>query len=199
MIPTFFGISLILFLILNLAPGRPGAQQSADLSQSMRGEVTAESYKIFREQFHLDKPVLFNTRFTLTREEVRATVSAAAGIGQTTAAERVHAQEELEDLGAAAVPHLVSLLDEPDAKLRDAATYFLRIDATRPLIAPFDPRPSPGVRAQNRAINEENAELRTLRYRAEDDAATKRSVIDGWKRWFAAHRGRFEQDRKSVV
>ena len=27
MIPTFFGISLIIFLVLNLAPGRPGAQQ----------------------------------------------------------------------------------------------------------------------------------------------------------------------------
>src|SRR6185369_973303 len=87
MIPTFFGISLMLFLILNLAPGRPGALQNADLAQTMRGEVTQESYRIFREQFHLDKPVLFNTRFTLTRDEVRALVSAAAGIGKTTAAE----------------------------------------------------------------------------------------------------------------
>ena len=199
MIPTFFGISLILFLILNLAPGRPGAQQSADLSQSMRGEVTAESYKIFREQFHLDKPVLFNTRFTLTRDEVRALVSAAAGIGKTTAAERVHAQEELEDLGAAAVPHLVSLLDEPDPKLRDAVTYFLRIDATRPLITPFDPRPSAELRAKNRAINEENAELRTLRYRAEDDAVTKQAVTDGWKRWFAARRARFEHGARDKL
>lgn len=199
MIPTFFGISLILFLILNLAPGRPGAQQSADLSQSMRGEVTAESYKIFREQFHLDKPVLFNTRFTLTREEVRAKVRAAAGIGQTTAAERVHAQEELEDLGASAVPYLVSLLDAPDPKLRDAATYFLRIDATRPLITPFDPRPSPEVRAQNRAISEENAELRTLRYGPEDDDAKKHAVIDAWKRWFLANRARFEHGTRDKL
>ena len=34
MIPTFFGISLLLFAILNLAPGRPGAQGSADLGGS---------------------------------------------------------------------------------------------------------------------------------------------------------------------
>ena len=89
MIPTFFGISVILFLILNLAPGRPGAQQSGDLSQSMRGEATAESYKIFREQFHLDKPVLFNTRFRLSAAEVRESVRRAAGIGETTASDRV--------------------------------------------------------------------------------------------------------------
>src|SRR5690348_15588404 len=133
MIPTFFGISLLLFLILNLAPGRPGAQNGGDLAQSMRSEVTAESYKIFREQFHLDRPVLFNTRFTLTRADVRELVRRAAGVGRTTVAERVRAQEELEDLGQSAVPHLVFLLDEQDRRLRDAATYFLRIDATRPL------------------------------------------------------------------
>lgn len=194
MIPTFFGISLILFVILNLAPGRPGVQQSGDLAQSMRGEVTAESYKIFREQFHLDKPILFNTRFTLSREEVRARVAAAAGIGTTTAAERVNAQEALEDLGGAAVPALVGLLDDPDAKLRDAATYFLRIDAVRPLEHPFDPQPSASVRSKNSAIDAENATLRTLRYLPEDDAATKSAVIAKWKSWYAAHHARFEHD-----
>jgi peptide/nickel transport system permease protein len=192
MIPTFFGVSLILFLILNLAPGRPGAQQSADLTQSMRSEVTAESYKIFREQFHLDKPVLFNTRFTLTDDEVRAKVSAAAGIGQTTAAERVKAQEELEDLGAAAVPHLLALLDAPDRKLRDAAVYFLRLDATRPLVSPFEPRPSRQVLAQNRDIGDENATIRTLRYDPEDPEDKKRDVIVRWKKWYAEHHARFE-------
>src|SRR5262245_61376235 len=98
MIPTFFGISLLLFLILNLAPGRPGAQQRGDLAQSMRGEVTQESFRIFREQFHLDKPILFNTRFALTREAVERDLARAAGIGRPTSAERVNAQETLEDL-----------------------------------------------------------------------------------------------------
>ncbi|HTQ06823.1 MAG TPA: ABC transporter permease [Polyangiaceae bacterium] len=199
MIPTFFGISLILFVILNLAPGRPGAEQSGDLSQSMRGEVTAESYKIFREQFHLDKPILFNTRFTLTREEVRARLAAAAGVGTTSAAERVEAQETLEDLGGSAVPYLVGLLDDPNPKLRDAATYFLRIDAVRPLEDPFNPRPSPSLRAKNRAIDEENAELRTLRYAPEDAEATKIAVIGRWKTWFAAHRTRFQRDALGKV
>ena len=29
MLPTFFGISLIIFLVLNLAPGLPGAQNQS--------------------------------------------------------------------------------------------------------------------------------------------------------------------------
>jgi peptide/nickel transport system permease protein len=193
MIPTFCGISLILFVILNLAPGRPGAQQSGDLSQSMRGEVTAESFKIFREQFHLDKPVLFNTRFTLTRDAVRGLVRAAVGVGDTTAAERVRAQEELEDLGASAVPHLVTLLDEPDPRVRDAAVYFLRLDATRPLENPYEPHPSAALQARNRAIDEENATLRTLRYDPEAPPAEKERVIAAWKRWYAASPGRFQR------
>src|SRR5688500_2398378 len=159
MIPTFLGISVILFLILNLAPGRPGAQQGGDLSQSMSREATAESFKIFREQFHLDKPVIFNTRFLLEPEDIREHVRRAAGIGQPTAAERVRAQEELEDLGASAVPHLIALLDDRDGKLRDVAAYFLRIAATRPLEDPYSPNPSESLRQRNREISQENARL----------------------------------------
>jgi peptide/nickel transport system permease protein len=199
MIPTFLGISVILFLILNLAPGRPGAQQGGDLSQSMRNEATAESFKIFREQFHLDKPVLFNTRFLLTREEVREDVRRAAGIGQASAAERVRAQEELEDLGSAAVPHLVALLDDRDPKLRDAASYFLRVAATRPLEDPFARNPSEALRQRNRAIAQENAQLRELRYAPEAPEAEKLRVLGELRRWYAQHRSRYEQTRLGNV
>jgi peptide/nickel transport system permease protein len=191
MIPTFFGISLILFVILNLAPGRPGAQQNADLAQSMRGEVTQESYRIFREQFHLDKPVLFNTRFALTQGEVRSALLDAAGVSGAAAAERIHAHEGLEDAGSYAVPHLVKLLHEPDPRVRDAAVYFLRLTATRPLEEPFNPRPSPELSARNRAIDAENALLRTLRYAPEDTEETKRGVVAALERWYREHQGRF--------
>jgi peptide/nickel transport system permease protein len=193
MIPTFLGISVILFLILNLAPGRPGAQQGGDLSQSMRNEATAESFKIFREQFHLDKPVIFNTRFLLETEDIREHVRQAAGIGQVTAAERVRAQEELEDLGASAVPHLVALLHDRDAKLRDVAAYFLRIAATRPLEDPFNPNPSERLRQKNREISQENARLRELRYPPEAPEATKAQVIGELERWYREHEARFER------
>jgi len=191
MIPTFFGISLILFVILNLAPGRPGAQQGSDLGQSMRGEVTQESYRIFREQFHLDKPVLFNTRFALTREEIRAALLDAAGVSKASSAERIQAQEALEDAGSYAVPHLVALLHEPDTRLRDAAAYFLRLAALRPLADPFNPRPSPELRAKNRDIDAENAKLRTLRYAPEEPEDAKRRVLAALEAWYREHEGRF--------
>src|SRR5262249_53679768 len=84
------------------------------------------------------------------------------------------------------------LLDEPDARMRDAAAYFLRVDAVRPLESPYDPQPSPTVRAKNRAIDAENATLRTLRYPPEADAETKRAIVTKWKSWYAAHHARFE-------
>jgi peptide/nickel transport system permease protein len=191
MIPTFFGISLLLFLILNLAPGRPGTQRGADLGDSARSETTQESYRIFREQFHLDAPVLFNTRFALGQGDVLADLRAAAGATQSTAAERIAAQERLEDYGQFGVPHLVACLDEPDQKVRDAAAYFLRITAVRPLVDPFEPSPSEELRKKNRAIDRENAELRELRYAFDVPEERKREVIATWKHWYARNQERF--------
>jgi peptide/nickel transport system permease protein len=191
MIPTFFGISLILFLILNLAPGRPGTQGTADLAQSARGETTQESYRIFREQFHLDKPVLFNTRYTATRDDVLRDVRVAAAITEGTSADRIAAQERLEDFGQFAVPHLVACLDDPDGRVRDSAAYFLRLTAIRPLIDPFNPRPSEALRQKNRAIDRENAELRELRFAFDAPDTKKREVLDGWKRWYQKNAARF--------
>jgi len=194
MIPTFFGISLLLFLILNLAPGRPGAQQSGDIAQSMRGEVTQESYRIFREQFHLDKPVLFNTRFLLTREEIERDLVRIAGVGHASSAERVAAQETLEDLGGYAVPHLVALLDVPDKRVRDSAAYFLRLNAIRPLDDPFNPAPSPALRAKNKAIDAENATLRVLRYALDANEDEKQRVLTALRGWYGERKSRFSYD-----
>jgi peptide/nickel transport system permease protein len=192
MIPTFIGISLILFLILNLAPGRPGTQGGADLAQSARGETTQESYRIFREQFQLDKPVLFNTRFALSRDEVLRDVRVAAQVTDATSSERIAAQERLEDYGQDAVVHLVSCLDDADPRVRDATAYFLRTTAVRPLIDPFNPNPSEELRRKNRDIDRENAELRELRYALDAPETKKRDVVRAWKRWYAKSAPRFE-------
>lgn len=196
MVPTFFGISLVIFTILNFAPGRPGAVQSADLAQNARNEVSQETFRIFREQFNLDKPVLLNDRFTLATEDILRDVRVAAGTVQATSAEKIRAQEHLEDIGSYAVPHLVRIMNDAnragDTTVRDAAVYFLRLDAPRPLVRPFDPNPSEALRETNREISAENAELRRLRYALDAPEDEKARVITEYDRWFSAHRGRYE-------
>lgn len=196
MIPTFFGISLVIFAVLNFAPGRPGAVQSADLAQNARSEQSQESARIFREQFSLDKPVLLNTRFLLRTDEVRAEVGVAAGKTPATSAEKIRVQEDLEDLGSYAVPHLVRVMNDADSAgdrgLRDAAVYFLRLDAPRPLEHPFERNPSEALRAENREIESENAELRRLRYALEAPEEEKKRVVAAYDLWFSAHHARYE-------
>lgn len=196
MIPTFFGIALILFAVLNFAPGRPGAQQSADLAKNARSEQSQESFRIFREQFSLDKPVFLNTRFALRTEEVASDVRVAAGTQAGTPTEKIAAQERLEDLGRYAVPHLVTILREADhggdTAVRDAAVYFLRQSALMPLEDPFSKNPSPKALALNRRIEAQNAELRKLRYALEAPESQKRDVIAAWSRWYDAHAALFQ-------
>src|ERR1041384_282513 len=196
MIPTFFGISLVIFAVLNFAPGRPGAVQSADLSQNARSEQSQESFRIFREQFNLDKPVLLNTRFLLRTDEVLSAVRVAGGESNAGSAEKIRAQEELEDLGGYAVPHLVRIMNDADKSgdrdVRDAAVYFLRLDAPRPLEHPFARNPSEAEKARNREISAENAELRRMRYALDAPEDEKRVVIDEYNRWFVSRAARYE-------
>src|SRR5688572_22499232 len=107
MIPTFFGISLIIFIVLNLAPGRPGAQNQSEGVQNLGEAGTQESFQIFREQFNLDKPTLLNTRFLLTVEDVEREVRIVAQIDPAPASDRISAYERLEDWGQFAVPRLI--------------------------------------------------------------------------------------------
>lgn len=60
MIPTMFGITILLMLVIQLAPGDPAAIATAgDLDmqgQSAAGD-TQSAYDKFRERFHLDEPI----------------------------------------------------------------------------------------------------------------------------------------------
>lgn len=192
MIPTFFGISLVIFVVLNVAPGRPGAQKSADFAQSARGEQSQESFRIFREQFNLDKPVLLNTRFLLGEADIREKLEVIVGARPAPPAERIAAQEALEDYGRFAVPHLLSVAESERGQVRDAAAHFLRLCAVQPLEDPFAEAPPPALQEKNRAIDAENARVRELRYPLEAPEEEKARVVAEWRRWHDEHRARFE-------
>lgn len=210
MIPTFVGISFIVFAVLNLAPGRPGAQaDNADVASNARGEQTQESYAIFREQFNLDKPIFLNTRYALTSAELRRDLEVVAELVPGTMVERIELQDRLGDLGNYAVPPLMTVMNEADAAaqaaangaeaarhiaLRDMAAYFLRQASPRRFIDPYDSAPSPAVRAFNEVVAEERGALRLLRYSFDAPEAEKRAVLQGWAEWYRAAKPRFEYD-----
>ena len=200
MIPTFFGIALLVFAVLNLAPGRPGAaKQGTDLAADIRNQTTQESYRIFREQFNLDKPVLFNTLFALDEKSVRRPLEVVAGEVEASVAERIKAQQQLEDFGQFAVPHLIAIMRDANAasatRLRDVAVYFLRLDAPRRLIDPFSPNLDPAIRDANQRIGAENSRIREMRYALEADEAEKQAVVGEWLEWYEEHRARWEWSR----
>lgn len=197
MIPTFLGISLVIFLVLNLAPGHPGGNQLAsDLAASVKGAATDESHRIFREQFGLDRPVLLNTYIWLTREEVAAALADMAGHEGATAGDRIRAQQQIEDWGRWAVPHLVAEMNETnEALIRDVAVYTLRLAARRPLVDPFATRPSPEQRVENQRRNAENERVRSMRYALDAPEAEKQRVVGEWNAWYQEAEARFQSSR----
>ena len=198
MIPTFFGITLIVFAVLNLAPGTPGGLRTADQASDGTGADTQESVRIFREQFNLDKPVVLNTLFMLEGAEVEQALRDALGEGGVGPAVRLQAEERLEDYGGYAVPRLADIVREAEARgevrLRNAAFNRLQIAARRPLVTPFDPDPSPEVAALNREIDRENATLRSLRYESVDDDVAKAIKIEALLGFVDERAERWEYD-----
>ncbi|MEE3331139.1 MAG: ABC transporter permease [Myxococcota bacterium] len=204
MIPTFLGITLLVFVVLNFAPGRPGsANQSGDIGTDLRGEQTEASYLIFREQFNLDKPVLFNTLFALEIEDVRGPLETLVDPTVRDAATKIAAREQLDDFGGYAVPHLAAVVAQAhsagQASLRDTAVYFLRKGAHQPLVRPFDPDPSPELRATNRALDAENAYVRQLRYLPGAPAEEIDNVVRLWTQWFDERAGRWQYSSRDKL
>ena len=72
MVPTFLLISLLVFVMINLAPGRPGGGGAGgQTGESAQDSANArEGYRLFKEQYNLDKPILLNFRSRLDRDDV---------------------------------------------------------------------------------------------------------------------------------
>lgn len=217
MIPTFFVVSVVIFVVLNLAPGRPGQLGEQGLSSVSEAAGASESYRIFKEQFNLDKPAFFNTRFTLDRADVRARLETVVAYDRARAAgalkpsddagaalsggqgavptirEVIAAQEELEDWGQVIVPLLVDIAaNHQDPDVRWFATRRLTVNARRRLIHEFHAeRQDDATRILNSAIDRENAQLAAWSYARDADDATRAEVTGRWVGWLDANRARF--------
>ncbi|MHC5036428.1 MAG: ABC transporter permease [Planctomycetota bacterium] len=117
MIPTIFGISLVVFVVINLAPGSPAAMQvsQAEGGSTISADQVAskETYQIFKKHFNLDKGILWNTYPWLTRERVNRRVQDWI---EGKAKEKIAASDALVDYGEYAIPHVISILEEEREK-----------------------------------------------------------------------------------
>lgn len=195
MIPTFFAISLIIFLILNLAPGKPGGSLSGGSEGQEAGSSNREAYRIFKSQFNLDKPVLFNTRYSLKDEEIERNLRSFANEdGNVPMKEVIRAQELLEDYGQYSVPGLVRIIGKKDIslKMKELALETLLQNAQRYPVNAYASNIDEATRKINNEIDMENNELRTYACpKGADEKALDASVAK-WNAWFEKNGKRFE-------
>ena len=118
MIPTLFGISMIVFVIMVAAPGRPGEKAQAmgevnATSDPTKEKSKGESARVFREKYRLNRPVFWNGWTSLGRDDVLAAVRTSAAAQRDVGIDaKRRAKEQLEDWGDYAVPALVELLGD---------------------------------------------------------------------------------------
>ncbi len=208
MIPTFAAISLMVFVVLNFAPGTPGAQmQTGENKGSQDASSTgdqAESYRLFKEQFNLDKPVLLNTRYSLERTDVEAQLSAALNLsGSVGQGRRIEAQEFLENWGRYAVPGLIAVVTDEHApvELRAMASQRLTFNAQIQNKLIYKRGLTSEERAEVKRIATNNSEFRAWSFAKDDPSERQAEVTGQWTEWYQenAHDFKFDIGDKAAV
>ena len=204
MIPTFFAICVLVFVILNFAPGNPGGRQigSEGGQQSNTGEQR-ESYRLFKEQFNLDKPILFNTRYNLSDTEVEKTLRNILNLSEDIPpAVRIAAQDDIENWGRYAVPALISILQNaPEVELQAIASQRLTVNARRRLLGEFRTDLTPEQRSYNKEVVEETNKMRGQYFVVEGtedaNAVSKEEAITFWTEWYALNQASWDYSASS--
>jgi peptide/nickel transport system permease protein len=192
MIPTFFAISLLIFVLLNIGAGDPGTQQfSGDGNQDAEKGDNRESYRIFKEQFGLDKPILFNTRYALEKTDIERTLLDTLNSDESVALSRqIEAQEEMDDWGRYAVPGLIDCLTRCDDKrVRAKASQRLVINAQAMLYTEYTERKlsleeESRQKAENKQIRKANASLKQWSYTGDSPTERVELVHAFWTNWW---------------
>lgn len=194
MIPTFFAISLIIFLILNLAPGKPGGSLagSAEAGEQATGS-NRESYRVFKSQFNLDKPVLFNTLYSLKESKIKKMVEDIVNEdGKVPVKDIIKSQDTLEDYGQYSIPALISLLNgNGSEKFKDCVVTLLNQNAQRFPVNAYATKIDEKTRALNLEIDRENDYIKTLKYEPTDPPEKKAEIWAKWNEWYRSVESRY--------
>ena len=197
MVPTFFAISLVIFLVLNFAPGTPGTSLmgAGEAGQdAQQNDQQRESYRIFKEQFNLDKPILINTRYKLSQAEVQQTLTDIINeAGTVSPSRQIQAQEDIENWGGYAVPGLMGVLRTTEnPKLQAYASQRLALNARRPLKNLYSNRSTAAERETDKQITTENNRLKDWQFAANAGQSVRQDVVAKWEGWFRESQDRWD-------
>lgn len=202
-IPTFVGVSLVIWLVMALSPGEPsgpgagGSTLSGDTPQNLQDlESQNRNVRMFRRQFNLDRPRFWNDWTSLPKEDVReALETVVAGIGPRTPAEVKAAKRQLDDWSTYAIPALVDLLGETQGDLQTKALQTLRQAAYRfRTIYKAGYKPTDEERQRDREIDISNRLVNSPEFSWAPDASPEEraAVVARWQAWFMERQDRWE-------
>lgn len=195
---TLFGIVLVNFAIINLAPGDPttvtevsqqgGATRREDRSVAFGMD---DRYLQFREHYGLTLPVLWNLWPTISRSEVQKDLyklvhrrSHASHTQEMPVKEYDRLRITLGDQARFVMPHLLHMIEAPteEMAIRRMASRFFARGGT--LQAHVGARLSPEQRRANRQIAAENELLRSLVIEPTDGPEQMQTKVDSLTRWY---------------
>jgi len=185
MIPTFFAISLIVFLVMHAAPGQPGAsvQGAGDASQDADKGAENEAYTLFKQQFNLDKPVLFNSRYRLSDSKVLSALEDSLNLtGEVEPGRQIEAKEQLTDWAVYAVPGLHQILaSHSDKNVRSRASKWLSSAAKLRLQYAYTKRPTREQMSSDTERMKHNLEIKTWTFEENATKSAEAEVLAKWK------------------
>ncbi len=200
MIPTFFGITFVVWLVMALAPGRSGEQATGNRDESMSKDPNKaaqenEAQRTFRRQFGLDRPMFWNDWVSLGADEVGEDLRLAFGdIEDVGADNKRKAKERLEDYGLYAVPPLIDLLQRTSGDEQNQVRYWLGRSAVRLVIKRPGKKLTDTEIKQFREWRVENRKFAKWTWKESAPADERAPIVKSWADWFASNKGRWEYD-----
>ncbi len=210
MVPTFLGISLLIWLVMTLAPGDPGAKSSgAGLDSGPPEDLTnleqGRSMRNFREKFGLNRPRFWNDWDTLSADEVAAALRhVEGGVGKSGARQFRDASRALDDWGTYSLGPLVELLSRlaGEPEVQDLALRYLRQNAyqVRRVYAPGH-IPTAEETARDIAVGRENDRIRgpEMTWARGSPPEARQAVIAAWQAWWAEKAPTMKRDGAGLL
>ncbi len=194
MIPTFLGVSLMIWLVMTSAPGEPAGGKQQQFGGDGGSEMDNRdrenrSARMFREQFALNRPRFYNDWTGLEPQQIREAIKIVREGSRVHGARSLRkATRSLEDWGNYGVPPLMQLLETTEGDEQEDVLRFLKLAAFR-----FKPiwrsgyQPTAEEVAEVSAIEAGNVRLKskTLNWKRGAAPAERAAVVAAWKKWFA--------------